>query len=70
MNENATKFKVNNRRWTDAQLAAFEKAWFEVVAEQSATNPLFKRVADSFYAFRAKYKVWGEAQQLNPTYLK
>jgi TRAP-type mannitol/chloroaromatic compound transport system substrate-binding protein len=70
MNENASKFKVNNRRWTDEQLAAFEKAWFEVVAEQSATNPLFKRVADSFYAFRAKYKGWGEAQFLKPTYLK
>jgi TRAP-type mannitol/chloroaromatic compound transport system substrate-binding protein len=40
------------------------------VAEQSATNPLFKRVADSFYAFRAKYKGWGEAQFLKPTYLK
>jgi TRAP-type mannitol/chloroaromatic compound transport system substrate-binding protein len=70
MNENVQKFGVKNRRWTDEQLAAFEKAWREVVQEQSATDPLFKKVADNFYAFRERYKVWGEAQQLNPTYLK
>ncbi len=70
MNENVEKYKVNNRRWTDDQLAAFEKAWQEVLAEQAKTNPLFKKVADSFYAFRKKYKIWGEAQALKPTYLK
>ena len=70
MNENVAKYGVKNRRWTDEQLAAFEKAWREVVQEQSAKDPLFKKVADNFYAFREHYKVWGEAQQLNPTYLK
>jgi len=70
MNENATKFGVHNRRWTDEQLAVFEKAWVEVVAEQSAKSPEFKKVADSFYAFRKHYKVWGEAQAIKPTYLK
>ncbi len=70
MNENATKYGVKNRRWTDEQLAAFENAWREVVVEQSAKDPLFKKVADNFYAFREKYKVWGESQQLNATYLK
>jgi len=70
MNENMAKFGVKNRRWTDEQLAAFEKAWREVVQEQSAKDPLFKKVADNFYAFRERYKVWGEAQMLNATYLK
>jgi TRAP-type mannitol/chloroaromatic compound transport system substrate-binding protein len=70
MNENVAKYGVKNRRWTDEQLAAFEKAWREVVQEQSAKEPLFKKVADNFYAFRERYKVWGEAQQLNATYLK
>jgi len=70
MNENVKKYGVHNRRWTDEQLAVFEKAWREVVQEQSAKDPLFKKVADSFYGFREHYKVWGEAQQLNPTYLK
>jgi TRAP-type mannitol/chloroaromatic compound transport system substrate-binding protein len=70
MNENVQKHGVKNLRWTDAQLATFEKAWFEVVKEQTAKDQLFKKVADNFYAFRERYKVWGEAQQLNPTYLK
>ena len=70
MNENAQKYGVKNVRWTDEQLAAFERAWREVVEEQSAKDPVFKKIADNFYAFRERYKVWGEAQQLNPTYLK
>jgi TRAP-type mannitol/chloroaromatic compound transport system substrate-binding protein len=70
MNENVKKYGVHNRRWTDEQLATFEKAWREVVQEQTAKDPLFKKVSDSFYAFREHYKVWGEAQQLNATYLK
>lgn len=70
MNENADKFGVKNRRWTDEQLAAFETAWNEVVKEESAKDPVFKRVAESFTAFRKTYKVWGEAQYLKPTYLK
>jgi TRAP-type mannitol/chloroaromatic compound transport system substrate-binding protein len=69
MNENVTKYGVKNKRWTDEQLAAFEKAWLEVVKEESAKDPLFKRVADNFYAFRERYRVWGESQQLNATYL-
>jgi TRAP-type mannitol/chloroaromatic compound transport system substrate-binding protein len=70
MNENVAKYGVKNRRWTDEQLAAFEKTWLEVVKEESAKDPLFKKVADNFYAFRERYRVWGESQQLNATYLK
>lgn len=70
MNENVAKHGVKNRRWTDEQLAAFEKAWREVLQEQVAKDPLLKRVADNFYAFRERYKGWGEAQMLNATYLK
>jgi len=60
---------VTVKRWSDEQLAAFEKSWNEVLEEQSAADPLFKKVADSFYAFREKYRIWGEAQSLEPTYL-
>ena len=70
MKEMATKYGVKIRRWPDSTLARFEKAWFEVVAEKSATDPLFKKVAESFYSFRKKYKVWLDAQTLKPTYLK
>ncbi len=70
MNENAEKYGVHNRRWTDEQLAAFEKAWAEVLTEESAKDPTFKKVADSYLAFRKTYKAWGDAQFLKPTYLQ
>ncbi len=34
MAEMKSKYGVTNRRWTDEELAAFEKAWFEVLAEE------------------------------------
>ena len=48
----------------------FEKAWNEVVAEDSAKDPLFKKVSESYSAFRAAYSKWGAAQSLKPTYLE
>jgi len=52
----------------DETLKALEKAWLEVVKEESANDPLFKKVADSYFNFREEYKKWGEAQYLKPTY--
>jgi TRAP-type mannitol/chloroaromatic compound transport system substrate-binding protein len=66
----AEKHGVNIRRWPDSTLAKFEEAWNEVVKEDSAKDPLFKKVADHFYAFRKDYSVWGKAQALKGTYLK
>jgi len=65
-----SKHGVKVRRWPDSTLAKFEAAWFDVVKEESAKDPLFKKVADHFYAYRAQYKVWGDAQSLKGTYLK
>jgi TRAP-type mannitol/chloroaromatic compound transport system substrate-binding protein len=70
MQEMKSKYGVTNRRWTDEQLAVFEKAWTEVVAEESAKDEYFKKFADSFYAFRDQYRIWGDAQSLKSTYLK
>jgi TRAP-type mannitol/chloroaromatic compound transport system substrate-binding protein len=64
------KYGVTNVRWKDDELAAFEKAWREVVEEQSASDELFKKVAESYFSFREKYKIWGDAQYLKPTYLE
>jgi TRAP-type mannitol/chloroaromatic compound transport system substrate-binding protein len=69
MNEMLEKYGVQNVRWTDEELAAFEQAWNEVLAEQSADDPIFKKVADSYLAFRKMYKTWGDAQRLDATYL-
>ena len=68
MLEMGEKYGVQTRRWTDEQLAVFEKAWLEVLEEDSAADPLFKEVADSYLAFRETYAKWGNAQALKPTY--
>jgi TRAP-type mannitol/chloroaromatic compound transport system substrate-binding protein len=70
MKEMQEKHGVIVKRWDDDTLAAFETAWREVVAEQSAKDEVFKKVADSYFAFRADYKVWKDAQSLKATYLK
>jgi TRAP-type mannitol/chloroaromatic compound transport system substrate-binding protein len=69
MAEMRDKHKVQIKRWTDEQIASFEKAWLEVIAEESAKDPLFKKIADDYLEFRKKYAVWGEAQAMKPTYL-
>jgi TRAP-type mannitol/chloroaromatic compound transport system substrate-binding protein len=63
------KHGVKIHRWKDDQLAVFEKAWREVVAEESANDALFKEFADSYFAFRNAFKLWGDAQALKATYL-
>jgi TRAP-type mannitol/chloroaromatic compound transport system substrate-binding protein len=70
MNEMLEKYGVQNKRYTDDQLAVFEKTWDEVVKEESASDAYFKEIAESYFAFRKVYRTWGSAQQLNSTYLK
>jgi TRAP-type mannitol/chloroaromatic compound transport system substrate-binding protein len=70
MNNMLAKYGVTNHRWPDSTLATFEKAWVEVVKEESAKDPFFKEIAESFYSFRDEYRGWGEAQALKSTYLK
>ena len=69
MAEMQAKHKVQIKRWTDADLATFEKAWREVLAEESAKSPGFKKVADHYLNFRKEYSVWGDSQFMKPTYL-
>jgi TRAP-type mannitol/chloroaromatic compound transport system substrate-binding protein len=69
MNKMLADHGVTNVRWSDEDLAAFEQAWDEVLAENSANDPVFKKVADSYAAFRTVYKTWGDAQFLKSTYL-
>ena len=52
-----------------SQLAAFEKAWREVLKEESAADATFKEFADSYLAFRKVYKLWGDAQSLKASYI-
>ncbi|MCG8548071.1 MAG: TRAP transporter substrate-binding protein, partial [Alphaproteobacteria bacterium] len=47
MGEMLSKYGVTNRRWDDETLKQLEKAWLEVVKEESAKDAYFKKVADS-----------------------
>jgi TRAP-type mannitol/chloroaromatic compound transport system substrate-binding protein len=49
---------VQVHRWSPEIMAAMEKAWIEVIAEEAAKNPNFKKVWDSYAKFRADYAVW------------
>src|SRR5574341_2156092 len=69
MEEMAKKYKVQVKRWSDKDLAVFEKTWLEVLKEESAKDPLFKKIADDYLAFRKDYARWGDAQSMKPTYL-
>jgi TRAP-type mannitol/chloroaromatic compound transport system substrate-binding protein len=70
MAEMQEKYKVQIKRWSDQDLAAIEKAWLDVINEESAKDPLFKKVADHYLAFRKRYAIWGDAQVVKPTYLR
>ena len=45
-------------RWSEEDLAKIEAAWDEVVAEQSAEDPLFAKIYASYKAFRDDYAIW------------
>ena len=53
---------VDVKRFPDSVIAALKKATEEVYAEQSAADPLFKKVMDSYQAYS---KVYDEYQALN-----
>jgi TRAP-type mannitol/chloroaromatic compound transport system substrate-binding protein len=46
------------KRWPPTVLVALEQKWKEVVAEESARNPNFKRVYESYATFRDNYSIW------------
>jgi TRAP-type mannitol/chloroaromatic compound transport system substrate-binding protein len=46
------------KRWPAEILVAFEDGWKELIAEESAKNPNFKRIYDAFAQFRANYSIW------------
>jgi TRAP-type mannitol/chloroaromatic compound transport system substrate-binding protein len=65
MNEMRDKNGVQIKKWPPEIMAAFEKAWHEVIAEESKANPNFKRVYDSYANFRKDYAIWREHGYVN-----
>jgi TRAP-type mannitol/chloroaromatic compound transport system substrate-binding protein len=49
---------VHIMRWGPEFIAAFDKGWQEVVAEESAVNPNFKKVYASYSEFRKNFALW------------
>jgi TRAP-type mannitol/chloroaromatic compound transport system substrate-binding protein len=49
---------VEVRAWPDEILAALERAWEEVIAEETARDPLLAEVWDGFMQFREGYADW------------
>ena len=58
MAEMRDKNGVQIKQWSPEIMAAIEKAWNEVIAEESAKNPQFKRVFESYSKFREDYAIW------------
>ena len=51
---------VTIHRWPPEMLQELDAAWGEVAGELAASNPNFKKVWESFSAFREQYKIWNE----------
>jgi TRAP-type mannitol/chloroaromatic compound transport system substrate-binding protein len=49
---------VTIHTWSPEIMAALRKAWIEVVAEQSAKSPEFKKGWESLEAYRKQFKIW------------
>jgi TRAP-type mannitol/chloroaromatic compound transport system substrate-binding protein len=65
MKEMRDKNGVKIMRWSPEIMKAYEKAWQEVAAEESAKSPNFKKAWDSYSKFRADYSLWREYGYLN-----
>jgi len=56
---------VQIHRWPQEILDVLEEKWNEVAAEDAARDETFKRVWESYTAFRKEYAVWQELGYLN-----
>ena len=65
MKEMRDKNGVKIMRWSPEIMKAYEKAWLEVAAEESAKSPNFKKAWDSYSKFRADFSLWREYGYLN-----
>jgi TRAP-type mannitol/chloroaromatic compound transport system substrate-binding protein len=57
---------VENRYWSDEMFATFKRTWLEVVEEESAKDPDFRRIWEHLRDFRESYAVWDRWAFLPP----
>ena len=60
MKRNLDQRGVENRYWSEQMLELFRAKWDEVVAEESAKDPQFKKIWSKLVAFRGNYATWSE----------
>ena len=65
MRRNVNVHGVKERVWSSELIDAFREKWEEVVAEQTARDPFFKKVWADYSAFREKYATWESKAYLN-----
>lgn len=58
--ENVEKRGVINKYWSDDFLKAFKAAWLEVIEEQCAKSPEFKKIWQDYSAFHKNYAFWSK----------
>lgn len=56
--KNNVKSGVINKYWSPEMLNTFKTKWDEVVVEQSASDPAFKKIHDDLTKFRKEYDLW------------
>ncbi|WP_440875751.1 TRAP transporter substrate-binding protein [Thalassotalea sp. PLHSN55] len=57
MEENV-KQGVINKYWSESMLSTFKSTWDDVVVEESAKDPEFKRIYGDLAEFRKRYDLW------------
>ncbi len=55
---------VTVHTWPPEFIKALEAKWHEVIAEETAKDPVFKKVYESYSGFRKNYAVWKEVGYL------
>ena len=50
--------------WKDSELQELEKAWHVIADEESAKDPLFAEVYNSYKSFSDQYAIWGDRAYL------
>ena len=64
LQRNELKHGVEILSWQPEVIEAYREKWLEVVEEQTAANPFFKKVWEDYSDFRKQYATWGSKAYL------
>ena len=70
MNKMLSEYGVTNKRWSDEDLASSRRRGGKWPSRSARRDELWKKAAESYFAWREVYKTWGDAQSLDSTYLE